>query len=101
MLHCRDKTYRDESDTRMLKIEVQSTGDGEIIRVFGRILLEHIDILKAHIAASGASARLDLQEVTLVELGVVRFLLNCEMNGVTLMHCPPYIREWIERERSQ
>ncbi len=85
----------------MLKIEVQSTDDGEITRVFGRILLEHLDILKARIAASGASARLDLQEVTLVELGVVRFLLNCEMNGVTLVRWPPYIREWIERERSQ
>ncbi len=85
----------------MLKVEVQTNGDGETIRVFGRILREHIDILKARIAASGASARLDLQEVTLVELTVVRFLLDCEKNGVTLVHCPPYIREWIEREKSQ
>ncbi len=90
-----------ESYTRMFKIEVQSNGNGEVIRVFGRILPEHIDILKVRVAESGASARLDLQEVTLVELGVVRFLLDCEMRGVTLVHCPPYIREWIERERSQ
>ncbi len=85
----------------MLKIEVQSNGEGETIRVFGRILLEHIDILKARLAVSGASVRLDLQEVTLVELSVVRFLLDCEKNGVSIVHCPPYIREWIERERSQ
>jgi hypothetical protein len=34
-----------------------------------------------------------------VDLGVVGFLVGCEADGVELVHCPPYIREWISRER--
>jgi hypothetical protein len=29
----------------------------------------------------------------------VRFLGTCEMKGTELLHCPPYIREWISREQ--
>jgi hypothetical protein len=41
----------------------------------------------------------DLQEVTLVDVEVVRFLGMCEAKGVELAHCSPYIREWIFREQ--
>ena len=44
---------------------------------------------------------LDLNEVTLVDLGVVRFLICCEDEGVELVQCPPYVREWILRERAE
>jgi len=44
---------------------------------------------------------LDLDEVTLVDVEVVRFLGGCEAKGMTLLHCPPYIREWIAREQRQ
>ena len=48
-----------------------------------------------------ASARkiLDLSQVTLVDLGVVRFLISCEDESIELVQCPPYVREWIRRER--
>jgi len=42
---------------------------------------------------------LDLDEVTLVDVEVVRFLGRCEQAGTALLHCPPYIREWIAREQ--
>jgi hypothetical protein len=42
---------------------------------------------------------LDLKEVTLVDVEVVRFLLGCEENGIELLHCSPYIRQWMARER--
>jgi hypothetical protein len=42
---------------------------------------------------------LDLDEVTLVDVEVVRFLGTCEKEGTALLHCPPYIREWISREQ--
>jgi len=32
---------------------------------------------------------------------VVRFLAEREMEGVELVECPRYSREWIARERSQ
>ena len=42
---------------------------------------------------------LDLDEVTLVDVEVVRFLGGCEATGIALLHCSPYIREWIAREQ--
>jgi hypothetical protein len=44
---------------------------------------------------------LDLTEVTLVDIAVVRFLMRCENEGVELVECPPYVREWIVRERAE
>ena len=43
---------------------------------------------------------LDLEEVTLVDLDVVRFLGVREADGVELVNCSPYIRDWIFRERN-
>jgi len=42
---------------------------------------------------------LDLIEVTLVDCEVVRFLVQCETNGLRLVNCPAYIREWMGCER--
>ena len=42
---------------------------------------------------------LDLEEVTLVDLDVVRFLGVTEAEGVEVVNCSPYIRDWIVRER--
>jgi hypothetical protein len=39
--------------------------------------------------------------VTLVDIEVVRFLGGCEAAGIPILHCPPYIREWIAREQRQ
>jgi hypothetical protein len=44
---------------------------------------------------------LDLAEVTLVDIAAVQFLVRCENEGVELVHCPPYVREWIIRERAE
>jgi hypothetical protein len=41
----------------------------------------------------------DLDYVTLADAAVIRFLSSSEREGVTLVHCPPYVREWIGRER--
>jgi hypothetical protein len=45
--------------------------------------------------------KLDLNEVTLVDVDVVRFLGGQERRGVELGKCSPYIREWIQREHSE
>jgi hypothetical protein len=44
---------------------------------------------------------LDLSEVTLVNVGVVRFLISSEDEGIELVQCPPYVREWMLRERAE
>ena len=43
---------------------------------------------------------LDLEEVTLVDRDVVRFLGVSEEEGIELVNCSPYIRDWIVRERN-
>jgi hypothetical protein len=41
---------------------------------------------------------LDLQEMRLADRDAVRFLRDCEADGMKLENCPAYIREWIDRE---
>ena len=43
---------------------------------------------------------LDLSEVTLVDLDVVRFLVQCETEGIRLTRCPAYVQEWMVREKA-
>lgn len=47
----------------------------------------------------GRSIVLDLKQVQLVDQETVRFLARCKANGVKLENCPPYIREWMAREK--
>ena len=69
------------------------------IRLSGHFQSEHIDELKKQIEENGPSFVLDLKEVTLVDVAVVRFLRVCEAGGMKIVHCSQYIREWMTRER--
>jgi len=60
---------------------------------------EHLEELEKQIRHSGPAITLDLEEVTLVDLEIVRFLGTCEAQGATLLRCSPYIRDWIGEER--
>jgi anti-anti-sigma regulatory factor len=87
--------------SEMLKIETLSVGDQAILKVIGRLQSENLPELAAQIAALGAQAILDMDEVTLVDVEVVRFLVKVESSGSQLRNCPPYIREWMTRERGR
>ena len=50
--------------------------------------------------ANGRRIVLDLQDLNLVDRDVVIFLAKCEAD-VQIKNCPPYIREWIRRERQE
>ena len=82
-----------------LKIEKYSTGDSTTIRLIGRMRAEHLEELEKQIRESGPAVTLDLEEVALVDVEIVRFLGACEARGVTLLNCSPYIRDWIGKER--
>ena len=82
-----------------LKIERKSDGKTTIISLIGRIRSEDLDELKAQMDDKSERTILDLDDVTLVDAAVIRFLSSSEREGVTLVHCPPYVREWIGRER--
>ena len=80
------------------RIEVRSEGQRVVVHLAGRIRGENLRDLDRRIAGRG-SIVLDLDEVTLVGVEVVRFQRDAEAAGVELRHCPPFIREWIDRER--
>ena len=61
----------------------------------------HVEQLRTRIDKNMRSVALDLEEVRLVDLDVVRFLGICESQGIELRHCAPYIREWILRESAR
>ena len=82
-----------------LKIEKYSDGNSTTIRLIGRMQAEHLPELENQIKESESKIALDLEEVTLVDVEVVRFLGTCETRGTTLHNCSPYIREWIGKER--
>jgi anti-anti-sigma regulatory factor len=82
-----------------LKIEKYSEGTSTTIRLIGRIQAEHMAELEKQIRESGSKIAIDLEEVDLVDLQIVRFLGMCEAQGITLLNCSPYIRDWIGKER--
>jgi hypothetical protein len=84
-----------------LRIEKDSDGQTTTLRLIGRMRREHIEELKAQIEAGGASVTLDLNEVSLVDLDVIRFLATCQTEGISLVHCSRYINNWIAKERSR
>jgi hypothetical protein len=55
--------------------------------------------LEKQIRESESKIALDLEEVTLVNVEVIRFLGACEARGATLLNCSSYIRDWIGKER--
>ena len=83
-----------------LKILWDSDGHSTVIRLIGRIESEHLAELRTQMAGCDARVVVDLDEVTLVDKDVVRFFNACETSRITLVRCPPYIREWMARERT-
>jgi len=82
-----------------LKIERDSQ-DGKItIRLIGQFQSEHVGELKNQFQCNGPLFVLDLQEMTVVDVDVVRFLGECKAGGVKIVHCSPYIQNWMARER--
>jgi hypothetical protein len=84
-----------------LKIERISGKRRTRIRLSGAFRSEHRDQVKAEIERGGPRIALDLEEVDLVDVEGVRFLNACESAGVSILHCSPYIREWMLQERSR
>ena len=84
----------------MFKIEKLTEGDTTVLRLVGRINTQQLEELRKLIADAEPKVRLDLSEVTLVDVDVIRFLGNQERQGVELVKCSRYIREWIEREQT-
>jgi anti-anti-sigma regulatory factor len=82
-----------------LRIETTPGERCTTIKLIGRIRTEHLGGLRAQLEAISTSVVLDLGEVSLVNLEVIRFLSKCETQGIQLLNCSAFVRKWIDRER--
>ena len=82
------------------KIEKHRVRHSTTIRLIGRMRADHLSELEKQISESESKIVLDLEELNLVDVEAVRFLGKCEAQGVTLLNCSPYIRDWIGKERN-
>jgi hypothetical protein len=85
----------------MLRIEKDCDGCVSRLRLSGRIESGLITCIRSAMSDCRAHRILDLSEVTLVDVGVVRFLISCEEEGIELVQCPSYVLEWMLRERAE
>jgi len=83
-----------------LRIEKVSAQGRTVVRLIGRVRSECLAEIEAQIQGTEPRLALDLEEVTLVDVGAVRFLKACEGSGIELLHCAPYIRHWMTSERA-
>jgi hypothetical protein len=82
----------------MLKLELSSDGERTTLRLIGRVQSAHLSEIAEQMRMGGPKVSLDLEDITIVDVDVVRFLGKCERAGTQLLNCPPYVREWISRE---
>ena len=84
----------------MLKIRRSSNGKVVFI-LSGRIEAEDVAELQQllDLETFDRELVLDLKDVTIVDRHAVKVLARWEVDGIKLEKCPPYVREWIEREK--
>jgi hypothetical protein len=90
-----------EEKPMTLKIKQISGKRKTRVCLSGQLRSEHLDRLRSEVEHGGPRVELDLQEVDLADIDGVRFLNACESAGVPILHCSPYIREWMLRERGR
>ena len=83
------------------RIETGSRGVFTVFLLSGRVETQAIAELRRlfELQTDYRDIIVDLKDVSLVDREVMRFLARCEADGVSLENCPPYIREWIRREK--
>ena len=84
-----------------LRIDIAVDGCTATLRLIGRLESEYLDEVRAQVRKHRPRLVFDLDQVTLVDGAVVRFLIACEAEGIELRHGSPYIREWMDRERAR
>ena len=72
-----------------------------VLFISGQITGEHVDMLRGVLEQESGGFAIDLKNVLLVDREAVKLLALSEPNGTELRNCPPYIREWVARERAQ
>jgi ABC-type transporter Mla MlaB component len=82
-----------------LKIKRIREKNGTRICLSGELRCPHLFDLRAEIEQVGKPATLDLDEVDVVDIDGVRLLNECQTQGIQVVNCSPYIREWMLQEK--
>ena len=85
----------------MTRIETSVRRHQVIFAVIGRIESNDLPELKRVIESHDRPVILDLKGVRLIDRDGITFLANFETDNGRITNCPPYIREWIRRERAE
>ena len=80
---------------------VVSAENGVVLFISGRITGEHVDLLRGVLEEESDGFAIDLKNILLVDREAVKLLALSEAHGTELRNCPPYIREWVMRERAE
>jgi hypothetical protein len=81
------------------KIEKIAPANRLTIKLSGQLDVDCLAELEAQIASGVGRIELEMKEVTLVDIDVVRFLVKCQARGIRLRGCSAYISDWMRRER--
>jgi ABC-type transporter Mla MlaB component len=81
------------------KIERAHSGQVTTLRLIGKLNSECLEELKQQVEHGGPQVMLDLAEVELVDVEVVRFLNACQSDGAEIANGSRSIREWMLRGR--
>jgi ABC-type transporter Mla MlaB component len=65
----------------------------------GELRCSHLADVRAEIEQVGQPATLDLDEVDVVDIDGVCLLNECQEQGIQVVNCSPYIREWMLLEK--
>ena len=66
-----------------------------VFTLSGHMKAEEVAELKALFDADYRTIR----DVRLADRDAVKFLRDCEADGMKLENCPAYVREWMDREK--
>jgi hypothetical protein len=81
------------------RVQRSTVDDGIVLMLSGDIAGDHTADLETLVDADGTGPIvLDLKEVSVVDRAGVLLLARSEARGSTLLNCPSYVREWIQRE---
>jgi hypothetical protein len=69
------------------------------IRLSGELRFADLEDVRAEIARVAAPIILHLQEVDLIDIHGIRWLNTCQVQGVQVQNCAPYICEWMFQEK--
>jgi predicted metal-binding protein len=84
--------------TPWLRIERSVRQGFAVFTLSGHMKAEEVAELQARFDADYRTIILDLGDVRLADRDAVKFLRDCEADGMKLENCPAYVREWMDRE---